>query len=242
MKEARPRIGVTRWEDVPGERIEYYWQRIDEAGGEPLDLRGVETDVSTLDGLVLTGGLDIDPSRYGQESHPRTKCAETARDAYELDLLHRALAADLPALAICRGVQLLNVALGGSLLQNIETANHRADYRTEGMPSRWHSVRLVSGSRLHELLGVEEMEVNSRHHQGVLAEMVAAGLTAVATSPDGVVEAVESDVHRWVVGVQWHAERLEPEHPDFAKLSRPLFQAFVAAVTRQPTRQRKEVH
>ena len=242
MNESRSRIGVTRWEDLPGERIEYYWQRIEEAGGEPLDLRGVETRVSLLDGLVLTGGLDIDPSRYGQEPHPRTKCAEPARDEYELGLLHAALAADLPVLAICRGSQLLNVALGGSLLQNIETANHRADYKTEGMPSRWHSVRLVSGSRLHKLFGVEEMEVNSRHHQGVLPEMVAPGLTAVATSPDGTVEATESDAHRWVVGVQWHAELPEPEHPDFAKLSRPLFQAFVEAATRQPARQRKEVH
>ncbi len=234
MNESRPRIGVTRWEDLPGERIEDYWQRIEEAGGEPLDLRGVETDVSTLDGLVLTGGLDIAPERYGQEPHPRTVCAEPARDAYELDLLHATLAADLPALAICRGLQLLNVALGGSLLQNIETASHRADYKTEGTPSRWHSVRVVSNSRLHRLLGVEEMEVNSRHHQGVVAEMVAPGLTAVATSPDGVVEAVESDAHRWVVGVQWHAERPELEHPDFAKLSRSLFQAFVEAVIRQP--------
>ncbi len=233
MNESRPRIGVTRWEDLPGERIEDYWQRIEEAGGEPLDLRGVETDVSTLDGLVLTGGLDIDPERYEQEPHERTMCAEPARDAYELDLLHASLASDLPVLAICRGLQLLNIALGGSLLQNIETANHRADYKTEGMPSRWHSVRVVSDSRLRKLLGVGEMEVNSRHHQGVLADMVAPGLTAVATSPDGVVEAVESDAHRWVVGVQWHAERPEPEHPDFAKLSRPLFQAFVDAVTRQ---------
>ena len=233
MNESRPRIGVTRWEDLPGERIEDYWQRIEEAGGEPLDLRGVETEVSLLDGLVLTGGFDIAPERYGQEPQPRTKCAEPTRDAYELDLLHAALTADLPTLAICRGLQLLNVAMGGSLLQNIETANHRADYKTEGMPSRWHSVRLVSGSRLHKLLGVEEIEVNSRHHQGVLAGMVAPGLTAVAMSPDGVVEAVESDAHRWVVGVQWHAERPEPEHPGFAQLSQPLFQAFVEAVTRQ---------
>ncbi|MCH8064549.1 MAG: gamma-glutamyl-gamma-aminobutyrate hydrolase family protein [Chloroflexi bacterium] len=233
MNESPPRIGVTRWEDLPGERIEDYWRRIEEVGSEPLDLRGVETDVSTLDGLVLTGGLDIAPERYGQEPHERTVCAEPARDAYELDLLHAALAADLPVLAICRGSQLLNVALGGSLLQNIASANHRADYKTEGMPSRWHSVRVVSGSRLRGLLGVEEMEVNSRHHQGVLAETVAPGLTAVAISPDGVVEAIESDAHRWVVGVQWHAERPEPEYPDFAKLSRPLFQAFVDAVTRQ---------
>lgn len=234
MNGSRPRIGVTRWEDLPGERIEDYWQRIEEAGGEPLDLRGGETSVSTLGGLVLTGGFDIAPERFGQEPHERTMCAESARDAYELDLLHAALAADLPVLAICRGLQLLNVALGGSLLQNIETANHRAAYKTEGMPSRWHSVRVASGSRLHKLLGVEEMEVNSRHHQGVVADGVAPGLTVVATSPDGVVEAVESDEHRWVVGVQWHAERPEPEHPDFAKLSRLMFQAFVKAVTRQP--------
>lgn len=238
MSVLRPRIGVTRWEDVPGERIEDYWERVEEAGGEALDLPGPETGVAGLDGLVLTGGLDIDPARYGEAPHERTRCAEAARDDYEFGLLQAALAADLPVLAICRGHQVLNVAFGGRLLQNIESSNHRADYKSDGMPSRWHDVSLVPGSRLHGAIGGGRVEVNSRHHQGVVADGVAPGLQAVATSPDGIVEALESETHSWVVGVQWHAERPEPEHPQFTRLSQPLFQAFLAAAVRQP----EEVH
>ncbi len=238
MSVSRPRIGVTRWEDVPGERIEDYWERIEEAGGKALDLRDAKVTVTELNGLVLTGGLDIDPARYFNAPHERTRCAEAARDDYEFGLLQEALAADLPVLAICRGHQVLNVAFGGSLLQNIETSNHRADYKSEGAPSRWHEVTIALGSRLHGAIGAGRVEVNSRHHQGVVADGVAPGLKAVATSPDGIVEALESESHRWVVGVQWHAERPEPEHPQFAPLSQPLFQAFLAAAMRQP----EEVH
>ncbi len=229
MSQARPRIGVTRWEDVPGERIEDYWERIEEAGGEPLDLHGPLVDVAALIGLILTGGLDVAPDRYGETPHPKVKQADTARDAFEVALLTDALVRDLPVLAICRGHQLLNVALGGSLLQHIEDGGHRADYRSEGFPSRWHTVRVASGSRLRAALGADQVEANSRHHQAVLAETLAPGLTAVGTSPDGIVEAVESGAHRWVLGVQWHPEREEAKHPGFAGHSRRLFEGFIAA-------------
>lgn len=234
MAQGGPRIGVIRWEDVPGEPIEQYWERVREAGGDPVDLTGPDVDVDTLDGLVLTGGLDVASDRYGQAPHPKVKRSDPARDAFEAELLADALAADLPVLAICRGHQLLNVALGGRLLQHIEDGTHRADYKSEGFPSRWHTVRLAPGSRLRALLGAYEVEVNSRHHQAVLPETLAPGLTPVATSPDGIVEAVESQTHRWVVGVQWHAERLEPEHPGFAERSAGLFAALVREAERQP--------
>ncbi|MCI0777719.1 MAG: gamma-glutamyl-gamma-aminobutyrate hydrolase family protein [Chloroflexi bacterium] len=234
MAKSRPRIGVTRWEDIPGERIEDYWERVEEAGGEAVDLRGVDISIASLNGLILTGGLDIDPKRYGEEPHERTKIAERARDEYEINLVRAALEADLPVLAICRGSQVLNVAMGGRLLQNIETSNHRADYKSDGYPSRWHSVRLEAGSRLRELYASDDIEVNSRHHQGVLPEMVASGLTAVAISPDGVVEATESTAHSWVTGVQWHPERTEAEHPHFLREQRALFAAFVGAAKMQP--------
>ena len=234
MAESRPRIGVTRWEDIPGERIEDYWERVEEAGGQAVELRGIDVSIASLSGLILTGGLDIDPKRYGEEPHERTKIAERARDDYEVKMLRAALDADLPVLAICRGSQLLNVAMGGRLLQNVETSNHRADYRSEGYPSRWHSVRLEAGSRLRELYASDEIAVNSRHHQGVLPDMVAPGLTAVALSPDGVVEATESIAHRWVTGVQWHPERTEVEHPCFLPEQRALFAALVGAVKSQP--------
>ncbi|MGB2695255.1 MAG: type 1 glutamine amidotransferase [Dehalococcoidia bacterium] len=227
MREALPRIGVTHWEDVLGERIESYWERIAEAGGEPVDLRGAPVNVDTLDALVLTGGYDVDPARYGAERHSKVKHIDPERDEFELTLLRDALARDLPVLAICRGHQVLNVAFGGTLLQHIEDGSHVADYKTAGCPSRWHSVRLAPESHLRAQLATDEVEVNSRHHQAVTQETLAAGLAAVGTSPDGLIEAVESLSHRWVVGVQWHPERLEPEHPEFAPRACRLFEALV---------------
>jgi putative glutamine amidotransferase len=227
VPDTRPRIGVTRWEDVPGETIEAYWARVREAGGEPVDLDGPQTNIDALHGLILTGGLDVAPERYGQTPHAKVKRTDPARDGFEAALLADALARDLPVLAICRGHQLLNVALGGRLLQHIEGDGHRADYKSEGFPSRWHTVRVAPGSRLRALLGADELEVNSRHHQAVLPETLAPGLMPVATSPDGIVEAVESGAHRWLVGVQWHPERLEEEHTRFAPQSRRLFEALV---------------
>lgn len=232
MPGARPRIGVTCWEDVPGERIRDYWERIREAGGEPVDLRRPPVDAAALDGLILTGGLDVAPQRYGEASHPKVKQTDPARDAFEEEALARALERDLPVLAICRGHQLLNVALGGRLLQHIEGDGHRADYKAEGMPSRWHTVRLVAESRLRGIFGADEVEVNSRHHQAVLPETLAPGLAPVAASPEGLVEAVESTDHRWVLGVQWHPERLEEERPGFAATMRRLFRALVEEARR----------
>ena len=236
MPQSRPRIGVTRWEDVPGEPIEQYWEQVRNAGGDPVDLNSDAPDPKRLDGLMLTGGFDVGPERYGAEPHPKTRVAEKARDDYETSLLVDALSRDLAVLAICRGQQLLNVALGGGLLQHIDGGDHRADYRSEGYPSRWHTVRLEPESRLRELLVADEVEVNSRHHQAVLQETLAPGLTAAALSPDGFVEAIESRAHGWVVGVQWHPERLEPEHPGFAASSRRLFEVLVC----QARRSRKE--
>jgi gamma-glutamyl-gamma-aminobutyrate hydrolase PuuD len=221
-----PRIAITRWEDVPGERLQFYWDRVREAGADVVDLSTAEE--SGFDGLILTGGIDIDPACYGEERHPKVRHTDPRRDQFELAALRKALDADMPVLAICRGYQLLNVALGGTLLQHIEGDGHRA-HKDGAMPSRWHTTQLQPGSRLSAAYGVHEMEVNSRHHQAVLPGMLASDLRAVAFSPDGIVEAVESARHSWVAGVQWHPERPEPEHPGFAEQSRAIFQAFVAA-------------
>jgi putative glutamine amidotransferase len=142
--------------------------------------------------------------------------------------LRHSLDQDLPVLAICRGHQLLNVALGGSLLQHIEGDYHRA-HKEGDMPSRWHSITVEPDSRLGSIYGRADMEVNSRHHQAVLPAMLAPPLRAVAYSPDGVIEAVESSTHAWAVGVQWHPERLESEHAGFADRNTALFQALVVA-------------
>jgi putative glutamine amidotransferase len=225
----KPRVGVSRWEDVPGERIQAYWDRLSEAGLEATDLHEPGADLSGLAGLILTGGIDIDPSRYGEEPHPKVRRTDPDRDAFELQLLAEARERGLPVLAICRGSQLLNVAFGGSLLQHIESGEHVADYRAEGYPSRSHEVRLVEGSRLARIFDRERLIVNSRHHQAVTPERVAKGLRAAALSDDGLVEAVEAE-SRWVVGVQWHPERLEPDIEGFAEASRLLFAAFAAAI------------
>ena len=232
MSAPRVRIGITRWEDIPGERYEAYCERLAEAGAQPVELSGPDTNVPALNGLLLTGGLDICPERYGEARHPKVKQTDAARDEFEFAALRQALAADLPVLAICRGHQLLNVALGGRLLQHIESDDHKADFKRESFPSNWHTIRLAPGSRLRAILAADGIEVNSRHHQAVLPETLAPGLEAVAFSPDGLIEAVESRKHGWIIGVQWHPELLEAGHPGFADRCRPLLEAFVAEARR----------
>lgn len=232
-----PRIGVTRWDDVPAEARDRYWARTREAGGEVIDLneaaagRAVELG-STLDALVLTGGIDVEPDTYrAADRHPKVKETAPGRDAMELAFLEEALKRDIPVLAICRGHQLLNVGFGGALLQHIESGEHRADFRTEGYPSRWHNLQIVEDSRLAEAVGATSIEINSRHHQAVHAATLAEGLRPVAFAADHfgeLIEGVESQQHRWVVGVQWHPERLEDHKPAFAPIMRRLFDAFVA--------------
>jgi putative glutamine amidotransferase len=235
MSEA-PRIGVTRWEDVPGEAVDRYWSRVREAGGDVVDLdeagaaRVAELALS-LDALVLTGGIDVDPLRYATERHAKVKETSPERDAMELAYLEVALRLDIPVLAICRGHQLMNVGFGGSLLQHVDSGEHRADYRAEGYPSRWHDVRLLPDTRIARALGGESFEINSRHHQAVRQTDLASGLRPVAFADEhgtDLIEGSESEQHRWVVSVQWHPERPEPERPAFAPIMRRLFAALVA--------------
>lgn len=225
-----PRVGVTRWEDVAGESIDRYWQRLRDAGLEPFDLHDRDASIDGLSGLVLTGGVDVDPGRYGAKRHEKVRRVDPDRDEFELGLLTKALEADLPVLAICRGHQLLNVCLGGSLLQHIEGGLHTADYGSEGFPSRSHEVTPTAGSRLSDWLGSARPTVNSRHHQALTPESLARGLTVTATSDDGLIEAVESQLHRWAVGVQWHPERNEPEIPGFEASGRRLFEELARAI------------
>jgi putative glutamine amidotransferase len=226
------KVGVTRWEEIAGERIERYWQRLRDAGLEPVDLHGPRATIDGLSGLVLTGGVDVDPSLYGETKHEKTR-SDPARDVFELQLLEQALGLSLPVLAICRGHQLLNVALGGSLLQHIESGEHAAE-ATDGRPSRSHGIALAVGGRLRDWLGGPSALVNSRHHQAVTAAGLAPGLTATALTEDGLVEGVESTRHRWVVGVQWHPERDEPQLAGFERGGRRLFEEFARATEAAP--------
>jgi putative glutamine amidotransferase len=181
---------------------------------------------------MLTGGVDVDPARYGAERHTKVRQTRPRRDAMEVAHLEAAFDRGIPVLAICRGHQLLNVALGGTLLQHIESGEHRADLRAPGTPSRWHEVTLEEGSRIAKLLGGTTFGINSRHHQAVRRQDLAPGLHAVGFADDHgetLVEAYESERHAWVIGVQWHPERPEEHEPAFAPRMRRLFDAFIAA-------------
>ena len=169
----RPRVLVTRAEEVVGERWNDYADRVREAGAEAVafDQTTWERDgaPSSYDGLMITAGVDIDPARYGEERAPQVREIAPHRDDFETAILENALRRDVPVLAICRGHQLFNVAAGGSLLQHIaEREPHRAR-RGEGeaIDSGWHDVELAAGSRLAAAFGAQQLHVNSRHHQAV---------------------------------------------------------------------------
>ncbi|MBI4300588.1 MAG: gamma-glutamyl-gamma-aminobutyrate hydrolase family protein [Chloroflexi bacterium] len=195
---------------------------IERAGGEPLILRAEDgPDVSDLlrplDGLVFPGGTDIHPRFYGQAIDPAAGVkTDEARDIYELALLEGALDLDIPILAICRGMQLLNVALRGSLLQRID--GHRGSDEV----SVFHDVQVEAGSILADLVGSGVRRVNSRHHQGLREAHLAPGLAASAVAPDGIIEGIESKAHRFVVSVQCHPERSGEVDASFAGLFRGL--------------------
>jgi putative glutamine amidotransferase len=231
-----PRIGITRWSDVPDEARDRYWSRVVDAGGEVVDIAepqagGAGGLIRSLDALVLTGGIDVDPAVYGESRHVKVKEVDRGRDEMEIEYLRAALERDIPVLAICRGHQVLNVGFGGKLLQHIDSGEHRADYRTEGYPSRWHDLAIAPESRLAEALGATQLQINSRHHQAVTREVLAEGLAAVAISDDHgreLIEGMESTQHRWVIGVQWHPERLEEHVPAFAPTMRKLYDTLMA--------------
>lgn len=181
-----------------------------------------------LDGLLLAGGVDIAPAEYGEEPHPALGRVDPARDAVELKIARWALAADLPILGICRGIQSLNVAAGGTLYQDLPAQYAgavRHDYRPA--ESSWerptHRVTVAADSRLAGILGAPELAVNSFHHQAV--KDPAPGFAVVARAEDGVIEGIERPAARFVVGVQWHPEAMFRTDP----LARRLFAAFVEA-------------
>lgn len=180
-----------------------------------------------FDGVVLGGGCDVHPERYGQKPRADAKLdLDPERDATDFAVLERAWADEIPVLAICRGLQVVNVARGGTLVQDIPTQRpsplvHQRS-KKEKM-RRDHSVRVFPGTRLAEVVSASEVPVNSRHHQAI--ERPASGLVVSAKAPDGVIEAIEADDGRWLVAVQWHPENLAGDAP-----SERLFADFARAV------------
>ncbi|GAA1818719.1 gamma-glutamyl-gamma-aminobutyrate hydrolase family protein [Luedemannella flava] len=228
---ARPLIGLTtylkRGVYGPGE-VDIaalplaYPRSVRAGGGLPVLVASDDPDpelVGRLDGLVLTGGSDVDPVHYGAAAHPETVC-DARRDEAELLLLRAAIAADLPVLGVCRGLQLMVVAAGGRLHQHLPDVPGLGEHRRgDGRYAR-HPVRTLDGSRVRDILGAE-LEVNSHHHQGVAD---AGGLKVTALAPDGLVEAVEDPGRAFHVAVQWH-----PEDSD----DRRLFAALALAASRR---------
>ncbi len=209
-----------------------YLHAIQHAGGMPvllppqLSASSSERLARGLDGVLLTGGGDIDPAVFGEARHPTPYEVAPARDALELWAVRIALDRRLPILAICRGVQVLNVALGGTLYQDVGsdpgTELRHSQEASRDQPT--HKVVVKPGSRLAETLGTDEIEVNSMHHQAVKA--LGAGLGAVAWAPDQIMEGLElSDRSRFVLGVQWHPEELVAH----SEPARRLFTALVRA-------------
>jgi gamma-glutamyl-gamma-aminobutyrate hydrolase PuuD len=160
--------------------------------------------VGRLDGLLLSGGADVDPARYDQQAHPETVGLRPDRDDFEFDLLAAALAVDLPILAVCRGMQVLNSALGGTLRQHLPDVVGHQGHRPEPGVFGECRVRLHAGSRTEDILGTE-VKVYCHHHQAL--DTTGDGLTVVGTADDGTIEAVELAGQTFVLGVQWHPEQ-----------------------------------
>ena len=174
-------------------------------------------------GLLLMGGTDVNPKRYNSDAEPETDPPDDARDQVELDLIHAALERDLPILAICRGLQILNVYHGGTLIQHLGAARHSPEKDDHSGPA--HEIEFSPGSRLAQIAGVARWQVNSRHHQAVAR--VGDNLHVSARDPeDSVVEGLERRDKRFVVAVQWHPEDQIVRHPEQIR----LFQSFAAAL------------
>src|SRR6266516_2378729 len=215
----RPIIGITAYAEeatwgvwtLPAALIPLsYVRSVERAGGRALLVPpiegGVEETLDRLDGLVFSGGSDIDPDVYGAEAHPTTLGTRPERDRAELALLTAALERDLPVLAVCRGSQVLTVALGGALEQHVpERVGHDGHKEVAGTFSE-HGVEITPGTRLHEIVG-ERGSVKSHHHQGY--GRLGTGLREAARADDDTVEAIEDPSRRFTVGVLWHPEEGE---------------------------------
>jgi putative glutamine amidotransferase len=220
----KPRIGITNCS-----KIDDYKEAVRAGGGDPivLDWTTMSPDeaLSSVKGVVLTGGPDVDPKWYDQAPHDKTQLAESGRDGFEIDLCRRTLEKNIPVLAICRGMQVLNVAAGGSLVQDIPSKFASSIDHSITVPKDRiaHEVDVIRTTRTWELLGKKDKRgVNSRHHQSV--DRIADGFIVTATAPDAVVEAMERPGAGFCVAVQWH-----PENFCATGEFQSLFEGFVRA-------------
>jgi putative glutamine amidotransferase len=250
-----PRIGVpyrSASEEKAGKREAYdkYLRAIETAGGEPveislsLDASALRRAAESVDAFVLPGSnCDVDPARFHAQPHPKTSADDPLRETTDTTLLEEAFRTGKPVLAICYGMQHLNVFLGGTLVQDIaseigSSIEHVWHRKIAGTEEPFHAIEITPGSRLEELAAAQTANVNSSHHQSVLEP--GRGLRISARAPDGVVEAIEWTGPEWVIGAEWHPERMagsdvrtqsraNPEDVAGIRLAQRLFEQFIAA-------------
>jgi len=233
----KPLIGITADFDSAGPRAPHsflyaeYYEAIRQFGGLPLlippyaEPDDLDALIARLDGVVFSGGDDMHPRHYQQQLIPEITLLEPRREQFELALARQLLSQQTPILGICNGIQLLNVAAGGTLFRHLppdlpELLLHKAPRPAQA----FHRVYLDEGTRLREILGQSSLRTNTFHHQSIDAP--GEGVALVGRSVDGVIEAIELPAHRWAIGVQWHPEKMQGD-PVQAR----LFEAFIAAAS-----------
>lgn len=231
---SRPIIGITLDHEEPGGYSKFPWYALRQnyadavirAGGLPVPLSHdpelVEPWLDRIDGLVITGGnFDIDPALFGDDNRHETVMLKERRTGFEFGITRGALERDMPVLGICGGQQLLNVVLGGTLIQHIPDSvpNCLAHEQPNPRDEAGHSVSVKPGTLLHDIAGVEELQVNSAHHQA--ARDVGDGVVINSYAPDGVIEGIEDSRYRFCLGVQWHPEF------DISTADQKIFDAMV---------------
>lgn len=232
-------IGITSSQENANEPSEFtspksYSKAIEHAGGLPILLPIIDENVELIeemlehvDGLLLTGGVDVDPLLFGEQPHRELGRIDPGRDYFELHLAKAAMKKGIPILGICRGCQILNVAAGGTIIQDIpEVLGKQNVIKHQQSAPRWyptHTARLVEGTKLASIFGEKEISINSYHHQSV--NQPAPGFVVSAQATDGVIEAIEFADHPFTIGVQWHPELMWYRCPIFSK----LFDRFVAS-------------
>ena len=232
-----PSERITRWSNDAVASPRGYTDAIERTGGfavvlppVPLTADQAAERLATFAGLLLTGGADVNPELYGEAPHPETYGVDAVVDEFELALVTAALDVDLPVLAICRGLQVLNVALGGSLDQHIAGRDTGVAHGVPGVAGALHEVGVDGGTRLAKALGVDRAQCMSHHHQAVAR--LGRGVTVTSQADDGVVEGLEVDGATWAVAVQWHPEETAQADP----VQQRLFDAFVEQARAVPVR------
>ena len=235
-----PKIGIT---EAYKKYFDNYENAIKEHNGEVIKLsicaKGSEEEiVADLNGLLLPGGVDIHPKRYGEKRIPETCPVNKSRDEFEISLFKNAIEKDIPVFGICRGIQIMNVAMGGSLYQHIpaqipETCPSlfpdfpRHKHKKKGVDEE-HCIKIKTENLLSQIIGESTARVNSSHHQSV--KVIGAKLMVTAQSKDGIIEAMEYPLKKFVIGVQYHPERML-QKPELREHAAKLFKAFINAAS-----------